>query len=55
MQIKRLTGTILDRHLSENARADALQNAANIAYMAMMMDIDLDDDDELEVKNTEVE
>lgn len=41
MEIYALKGSIYERHLEENARAKAEQNAANIDFLAMMADIEI--------------
>ena len=47
--IKRILGSLLDRHLLENLTAKAAQNAADIEYLAMMTDVDIGTDtDEME-------
>ena len=50
--IRKLFGSLLDRHMLENAIASAAKNAADIDYMAMMAGIELDEDsDEMEVES----
>lgn len=39
--LERLFGSLLARHLLENAVSKAAQNAADIEYVAMMADVDL--------------
>lgn len=53
--IARLFGSLLDRHLLENATAKAAQNAADIEYVAMMADVDLDPADSEEMEETRSE
>lgn len=47
MMIEKLFGTILQRHMMENALAQAEKNAADITYLAMMTDVELEQDDEM--------
>lgn len=44
--IERIFGSLVNRHMQENAAAKAAQNAADIEYIAMMVDVDLDIDRE---------
>lgn len=46
MIIERLFGSLANRHMQENAAAKAAQNAADIEYIAMMLDVSLDADGE---------
>lgn len=46
MRIERLFGSIFQRHALENTLAQSRQNAADIAYLAMMTDVELDQDEE---------
>lgn len=46
MIIERLFGSLVNRHIQENAAAQAAQNAADIEYIAMMLDVSLDTDGE---------
>ena len=53
--LARLFGSLLDRHLLQNATAKAAQNAADIEYVAMMADVDLNTDStEMEETHSEV-
>ena len=54
--LARMFGSLLDRHLLENATAKAAQNAADIEYVAMMADVDLNpaDSEEMEETHSEV-
>lgn len=45
--IEKLFGTIFQRHLLENAVAQAKQNAADITFLAMMTDVELEQDEEM--------
>ena len=45
--IQKLFGTIFQRHLLENAAAQAKQNAADITFLAMMTDVELEQDEEM--------
>lgn len=44
--IEKLFGTIFQRHLLENAAAQAKQNAADITFLAMMTDVELEQDED---------
>lgn len=46
--IKRLFGSLLERHMLENANAVAAQNAADIEYLSMMTGVDLDSEEVVE-------
>ena len=46
MNIKRLTVSIADKTAYENAVAQAIVNAANIDYIAMMADIEIPTEEE---------
>lgn len=45
--IDKLFGTIFQRHLLENAAAQAKQNAADITFLAMMTDVELEQGEEI--------
>lgn len=45
--IDKLFGTIFQRHLLENAAAQAKQNAADITFIAMMTDVELEQGEEI--------
>ena len=45
--IQKLFGTIFQRHMLENAAAQAKQNAADITFLAMMTDVELEQDAEM--------
>lgn len=54
MIIERLFGSLVNRHMQENAAAKAAQNAADIEYIAMMLDVSLNTDEE-EGDDSEIE
>ena len=50
--IKKMLGSLIDRHKLESCYSRAAQNAADIQYLAMMSDVELDSDSDLqEVEN----
>ena len=50
--IKKMLGSLIDRHKLESCYSRAAQNAADIQYLAMMSDVELDSDsDVLEVES----
>lgn len=53
--IQKLFGSIFQRHMLENAMAETKQNAADIAYVAMMCDVELENDGEEANNDEEVE
>lgn len=55
MEIKRINQTLEERAEQEYANSTALNNAANIEYIAMMSDIDLPTTDIDKVGGTENE
>lgn len=42
--IKKMLGSLIDRHKLEFCYSRAAQNAADIQYLAMMSDVELDSD-----------
>lgn len=52
--LQKLLGTIFQRHQLENLIAAEKQNAADIAYVAMMCDVEMDSGKE-ETEHEEVE
>ena len=53
--IEKLFGTVFQRHMTENALAKANQNAADIAFLAMMTDVELDETEGMEGQHNEIE
>lgn len=53
--IEKLFGTIFQRHMTENALAKAEQNAADIAFLAMMTGVEMDETEETEENYHEIE
>lgn len=55
MLFEKIIGSIFQRHLLESVAAKSKQNAADIAYVAMMCDVEMDNGGEEETEHEEVE
>lgn len=55
MVFEKIIGSIFQRHLLENAAAKTKQNAADIAYVAMMCDVEMENGGEEVAEHEEVE
>lgn len=53
--IEKIIGSIFQRHLLESVAAESKQNAADIAYIAMMCDVEMDNGGEEDNRNEEIE
>lgn len=55
MVFEKIIGSIFQRHLLESVAAKTKQNAADIAYVAMMCDVEMENDEKEETEHEEVE
>lgn len=53
--IKKMLGSLIDRHKLESCYSRAAQNAADIQYLAMMSDVELDSDSDVQEVESNVE
>lgn len=53
--IKKMLGSLIDRHKLESCYSRAAQNAADIQYLAMMSDVELDSDTDVQEVESNVE